>query len=120
VRRGQAPSSAGNTDVNADSCPSCGGNGINGWAWIYAAWPFHATCSLCKAKVRRRRHSIWLDLLCQPIASLLILFAGFQAYFSGGSFWIAWFAFSLGLLLLFVPYMLGKFVVVKASSHAAS
>jgi hypothetical protein len=100
-------------------CPSCGGEGMNGWAWLYAAWPLHARCSLCQARVRRRR-SYWLDLLCQPTAYLLILIGVFQAYFLGGSWWIASLALSAGIVILFVPYIFGKFVVIDTAHHAAS
>jgi hypothetical protein len=104
----------------SDSCPSCGKAGISGWAWLYAYWPFSATCSFCHAKVRRGRHSLWLDVSCQIIASLLITLGVVGAIVPGGYLWLFLLMLSAGIFLAFLPYLLGKFVVASRPGHAAS
>lgn len=101
-----------------DHCPECGADSIRRWAWIYAHWPFHTTCTRCGANLRIRRNSFWLDVLCQFIASTLFPIAAIVGLF--GSLGIALAIFGTAIILMYLPYLRGSFVVIRSVSNAAS
>ena len=53
------------------NCPNCSQDGITDKYWLYA-WPFYATCSYCKSKVRASLE-IKSSIFIQALVIILLL-----------------------------------------------